>query len=143
MKLALALITGGIGEYVFIEGVIAFEPGRFFLLWSARRRLGIPPFAAVKQACVTWIPFIAIMVPLIVYKLLLKPYGVYTGMYPTGFEHFANWQAAYAMFDLLTLGHWRLLQGFAAHVTPTTAVLAITAGVVTFLAYRKCEPGHT
>ena len=138
-KLALALIIGGIGEYIFIEGVIAFESGRLFLLWSARRQLGVPNSAAIKHALVAWIPFVAITLPLIVYKLLFKPFGVYTGLYSTGFEHFTNWPAVQEMLRLFIFGHWSLLRGFSAHGTPVTTILAIIASAVAFFVLMRIQ----
>lgn len=138
-KILLALIAGGIGEYIFIEGVIAFEPGRLLLLWFAQRRLNNPASAAIKHALAAWIPFVAITLPLIAYKLLFKPFGVYTGLYPTGLEHFTNWPAILEMLQLFTLGHWRLLQGFAAHGALMTIIFALAASVATFFILMRIQ----
>lgn len=142
-KIALALLISGIGEYIFIEGVIAFEPGRLLLLWFVRLRFDKPASAAIKHALVAWIPFVAITTPLIAYKLFFKPFGVYTGIYSTGLVHFTDWAAVSEMLQLFLLGHWRMLQGFAAHRTPMTIFFTLAAGAVTLFIFARMETRRT
>lgn len=142
-KIALALLISGIGEYIFMEGVIAFEPGRLLLLWFVRLRFDKPASTAIKRALVAWIPFVAITIPLIAYKLLLRPFGAYTGIYSTGLEHFADWTAVSEMLQLFLLGHWLMLQDFAMHRTPMTILLALVASAVTLFIFMRSKAQRT
>ncbi len=142
-KLAMALLISSVGEYIFIEGVIAFEPGRLLLLWFIRRRFDKSASVSMKQALITWLPFVVITTPLIIYKLLYKPYGIYENLYSTGLGYFTNWSAVQDMLQLFMLGHWRLLQDFAAHKTPLTIIFSLVAGALTLLILMRKEARQT
>lgn len=76
------LLSGFIAHSIFMESAVALEPGRMFLiglLHYARQ-----PALSKAMALRTFrqsLPFLAACLPLVIYKLTFKPYGIYEGIY--------------------------------------------------------------
>lgn len=110
--LALAGLCALIAHSVFIEPAIALEPGRLAIIgyWfytQHERGTGL-----VRKTLVRWSPFLALGLPLIIYKLTNKPYGIYQGTYTVDPWFFLDWkQNLREISDLLFfdwLSFWKL-----------------------------------
>lgn len=86
--IAVSMLCAAVAQYVFIEGAIALEPARLLIIWhllsghTDRRRIFF------KLAGM----FLLITLPLIGYKLMFKPYGVYAGTYQSDPFFFLHWR---------------------------------------------------
>lgn len=86
--IVVSMLCAAVAQYVFIEGAIALEPARLLIIWHLlsgqedRRRIFF------KLAGM----FLVITLPLIYYKLMFKPYGVYAGTYQSDPFFFLNWR---------------------------------------------------
>lgn len=76
-----AIVASGIVENVFIEAAVALEPARLLLIGAILWRNIKGPRVVIRRALALWSPFFLLSVPLVLYKLLYKPYGIYTGVY--------------------------------------------------------------
>lgn len=82
LQLALSLAALATGTYVFIEALVALELGR--LLVISRRlddRSGNKGSALILPTLRAWTPYALLLLPLVLYKLGYKPYGIYEGLY--------------------------------------------------------------
>jgi len=87
-----ALLVSGISYYVFLEGTIIFEPARLFVIWYILNKRNGVQQGVMKKAFVYWMPFFILCIPLGVYKLMFKPYGIYAGTYTTDPLFILNWK---------------------------------------------------
>jgi hypothetical protein len=130
-RLPLALLCTALASYVFMEATIAFEAARLLILWHRLRRKEQPVTELLRTSISWWGPFLLLCVPLIAYKLLFKPYGIYTGIYAAGFSYFfdrAVLEEAYKPFaGWLWLIILRMLR---SHAHWTTVLLGVLAGIL-------------
>jgi len=104
--LGLAFIISGISGYFFMEGVIALEFARLFIIWFILRNNGLEGSRLLKKSLLIWAPFVFLFLPLSIYKLLHKPYGFYAGTYITDFNFFLNWLLHKQLFAHLLFYQW-------------------------------------
>ena len=140
MKIAGALLLAVFAEYVLIEAIVALEPARMLVLWIVRYRPQRLRAEVIKEVALTSAPFVLLALPLIAYKMLVKPYGVYAGMYPTGFVNLADWTAVREMVGLFMIGNWRMLLGYAAHGSWITPMLGAMAGAIVLFMMVRALP---
>jgi hypothetical protein len=130
-RATVALIIALFVEYVLIEAAITLEAVRGLILWR-RFVVGGQSVGRGFISAMRWeAPFALLSVPLVLYKLLFKPYGIYAGMYATGFSRLFDAVAVEETVRLFTLGQWRNLRWLAAHGHVATAVLALAAAGAT------------
>ncbi|MBI3545042.1 MAG: hypothetical protein HY081_00385 [Gammaproteobacteria bacterium] len=137
IKIVAALLLALFTEYILIEAMMALEPARMLLLWIMRYRSQRSNTETIKEVALTSAPFVLLTLPLIAYKILVKPYGFYAAMYPTGIINLIDWTAMREMAGLLIIGNWRMLLGYAAHGSWISPVLGATAGALLLFA-MKC-----
>jgi hypothetical protein len=142
-RLGLALVLAGLAQYVFIEAAITLEPARLILLWNRLHRSGQPIAETARLVIKGWAPFVALSVPLVLYKLLYRPYGIYAGTYPLGFASFFHAEELEGFVKLFKMEQWRVLLKLTSYGTGATVVCAALAGVAAFglllLAGRRRE----
>ena len=109
-----ALALGVIAHTALIEPAIALEPGRIliigWLVYGAGSR-----GASLKRLLMYGIPFLITIVPLAVYKMLHKPYGIYAGTYPTDPLFFINVSKNFNELWQLLVHDWLTLLKVARH----------------------------
>ncbi len=109
-----ALASGVIAHSVLIEPAIALEPGRIliigWLVYSTGNR-----GANFKRLLTYGAPFLITIVPLAVYKVLHKPYGIYAGTYPTDPFFFVNVSKNISELWQLLARDWLTLIKVARH----------------------------
>lgn len=76
-----ALFSSAIAYYVFLEAAFTLEVARSVVIALALRHAGLHGALQAQKTLLRWAPFIALCLPLIAYKLLFKPYGIYEGSY--------------------------------------------------------------
>lgn len=134
-----SLLPSAIAYYVFIEGAIALEPGRLLLIWHILRRKGRTPDGLTKATLVLWSPFFLLTLPLVLYKLLYKPYGLYEGAYSTQLVpvQMAKNLASLIYFQAIELYH-------SLHYWSTwSLLLSLCAAVLSFLVLRALPELHS
>ena len=76
-----AMICTGFAQYVFIEGVVAVEPARLFMIGYVIFQKKVTRQVLLRKTMKFWLPFGLVCVPLVIYKLMNRPYGIYEGAY--------------------------------------------------------------
>src|SRR5581483_9797714 len=139
-RLPAALLLAVIGEWVFTEAALGYEPARLLIVWNRFYRPGRPMREYIAPLA-KWLALFALLgIGLVVYKLTFKPYGIYAGMYATGLSRLLDREALAGTERLFSLGLWRLLRHEQSFGHPESAVLGVLAGALTFcilLAFRR------
>jgi hypothetical protein len=138
--IASALLLTVFAEYILIEAIVALEPARLLVLWIVRYRPQRLRVEVIKEVALTLAPFVLLALPLIAYKMLVKPYGVYAWIYPTGFANLTDWTAVRDMIGLFMFGNWRMLQGYAAHGSWIAPTLGAMAGAIVLFMMVQALP---
>lgn len=129
-RLPLALLCSALASYVFMEATIAFEAARLLILWHRLRRKEKSVSELLRTATAWWGPFLLLCVPLVAYKLLFKPYGMYAGIYVTGFSHFFERAVLEEAYKPFVGWLWLILRMLRSHAHWTTVLLGILAGIL-------------
>lgn len=77
----IAIICSGFAQYVFIEGIVALEPARLLVIGYVVSEKKVTRRVLLRKTMKFWLPFCFLCVPLAIYKLVNKPYGMYEGTY--------------------------------------------------------------
>lgn len=78
-----AMLCSGFAQYVLVEGVIALEPARLLVIGYVVFQKKDTRRVLFGRAILLWLPFCVLCVPLVIYKLTVKPLGLYDGCYST------------------------------------------------------------
>ncbi|MEW6386717.1 MAG: hypothetical protein AB1491_04285 [Thermodesulfobacteriota bacterium] len=81
----LSLIITGCTAYVLMEGAVALEPARFFIISYYFYRQNSAIKSWLTRSIRIFLPFGVLYLPLIYYKLAFKPYAMYGETYKTDF----------------------------------------------------------
>lgn len=110
--LALSGLYALIAHSVFIEHAVSLEPGRLAVIGYCLYRRPERGASLVRKTLTCWSFFLALAVPLIIFKLTNKPYGIYQATYATDPWFFLKWkQYTQEIMDLLFfdwLTFWKL-----------------------------------
>ena len=127
MFLFFAMILSFIVQCAFIEGAVALEPARLFVIGYilANRENGRK--GLIRKSLIIWIPFCFLTFPLVVYKLIWKPYGGYSGMYRGNPFFFLQWELHLKALSHFFFAKW--VYFFKIVVTPKTSyVMSMWSG---------------
>lgn len=110
--LALSGLLALIAHSVFIEHAVSLEPGRLAVIGYCLYKRPVRGALLAKKSLACWSFFLALVVPLVIFKLTNKPYGIYQGTYTTDPWFFLKWrQNIQEILDLLLfdwLTFWKL-----------------------------------
>ncbi len=138
--LLLALLAAGFSQYVFLEPTIALEPGRALVVWMALSRRAPSQPIGVSAVALRMLPFVLLTTPVMLHKLLYKPFGLYEGIYPSDPLFFIHPKQmmeslqAILSFERRELGRAFKLDNFWA------IVLGAVAATLSFAALRTPSP---
>jgi hypothetical protein len=128
-SLAAAFIAYG----VFMEAVVALEPGRLLMvIFVLRSQQRLSRQKLLVAGLKWWLPYLLISIPYIAYKLLNKPYGIYAGVYESNMLFWLNWQDDINLLAYLFLFQWLIFLEYLKQASAASVLLGI--GVMVFLA---------
>lgn len=125
--LFISLLLSGLSHYVFMELTVVFELARLFVIGYIMHRKGYTNKALIKKTVVYSMPFLILFVPLTIYKLMFKPYGIYDGVYKTDFLFFLKIGEHEKLLRVLLLQQWKLLMGYIKDTSLWSIVLSSAA----------------
>lgn len=126
--IAASLFCTALAQHVFVEGAIALEPARLLIIWHLLAEREKETGHVRKTFLVIAGLFLVIIIPLVYFKLMYKPYGIYAGTYQSDPLFLLRWrmhrQAIAALFFLNwffflkylshnVLSVWSVVLGFA------------------------------
>ena len=135
--LTLALLTSGISYYVFMEATVVFEPARLFVIGYIFYSKGIEHGVLVKKTIIFWSLFLLLSIPLIIYKLTVKPYGIYEGTFKSDYLFFLNWREHAKVIRTLLLHQWRILFEYISDVKIGSILLSMLSVIMSFFSLKK------
>ena len=133
----LSLLISGLSCYVFMEATIVFEPARLFVIGYIFHRKGIDGKSLIKKSLKYSLPFFILCVPLVLYKLTYKSYGIYGGKYKTDIFFFLNWKEHAKLVRTFMFYQWKVLLGYIRDVKMWSLILSVFAIILSFLMAKK------
>lgn len=136
LEMWAALLLTGLAAYCMSEATFALEPARLALLWY-RLAPGRDPRTAARDAARWLLPFALLFAPLVLYKLVAKPYGMYAGMYETGIANLFDWRALAGTARLFLLGEWWFLRRVVSYAEAASVLAGLAAGLLILAALLR------
>lgn len=140
-SLMLSLFT----QYALIEPAVALEPARALIFWHHLRGRGRSWRAGIMYAARYSAIFIAGMVPLVLYKLLYRPFGMYEGIYPSDIMRLLDWKEHARLAWISLRGLWIVLLKLGAYASVASVMLGMAAALLAFFLLRRAgiqPPGN-
>lgn len=135
--LAASLMFSLFTQYTLTESAVALEPARALIFWHYLRRRGLTRRASVMHAARYSAIFIAGIVPLILYKILYHPFGMYEGIYKTDFAGLLNWKMHAWLAWIALRGLWIVLLKLSAFSSIQSVVLGAVVALLAFFLLRR------
>jgi len=132
---ALALYT--FVSVFLLEGAIALEPARFAMLAYLLAALGCSWRESAKRGAILMVPFVLVTVPIVLYKLLLKPFGIYAGTYQTSLWFIAEPSMWYRFLRHFLFDNWAFLAKYMSGFPAWGLALGILGGLA---AWHRVSP---
>ncbi len=131
LLLGISLISAVIAYTVFMEAVIALEPGRFaVILFMLNRQTEKKRWDLFKAAFLRWLPFLVVCIPFALYKLMYRSYGIYAGIYEPDFLFLLDIWRILDLLAFIFLFQWVI---FSDHIT-NVSLWSVTFGIVSIIA---------
>lgn len=122
-----AVLASIASHYIFIETSIAYEPARLLMIGYILSKKGVKGKSLMKRSFMYWSPFLLLCIPLVVYKLTYKQYGIYAGLYKTDMLFFLKWKEHIKVAVMLLLYQWK----FSLQSISDVKVWSLALGMLT------------
>lgn len=136
----IALLLSGISYYFLAEGTIALEPARLFMIGLILHNKRYKTNEVIIYSLQYWSPFIMLCIPIVLYKLLYRPYGIYSGTYSCDMLFFLNWKRHRNYLAMLFGRNWSyLLRGETQYLSLWSVISGMVAFITTYCILKnKC-----
>jgi len=104
-----ALTLSAFSSYVLMETTVALEPARLLLIGYMMSGKDLSRNKYLKKTFMLWLPFIIVLVPLLMFKLTHKPYGIYNSTYPIDPYFFLNFELHARAIRHFRFNNWSYL----------------------------------
>ena len=104
--LIIAVLISTVSHVFLVESTIALEPGRLFMIGLILYNKGYKKNEIIINSLKYWSPFLLICIPVVLYKLFYKPYGIYEGTYNTDVLLLLDWKFHARYLAMLLGGNW-------------------------------------
>lgn len=126
--------------YVLFEGAVTLEAARLIVIITAFHNAGLRRMAIMKRALMWWAPFLVLCLPLIAYKFLYKPYGIYQGSYSFDLWRLLNFSENLTELRLVLASDWLRFWKFWGYADITSSLAGLLAAALIFVVLRKAIP---
>ena len=133
LYLIIALLLSAISHVFFMESTITLEPARLFMIGFILHNKGYNKRKVIINSIKYWTPFFLLIIPIVLYKLLYKPYGIYGGIYSTDVLFFLNWKLHARYLAMLLGGNWFYLLVKIKYISYWSV---LCGSIVFFITYR-------
>lgn len=137
-KFVGSLVCALLAHSVFLEAAITLEPARALVIfYLIARRTNDGWHSVLRKTLLAWLPYVALCIPIVVYKTFLKPYGHYGHMYDMNLLFFLNFEQNLRTLSYFLLFPWVLQLLNIGTVKPVTWIMgALSFGVLLVALYR-------
>lgn len=132
-----AILMSIISYYVFLESTVFFELARLFVIGYIFYSKGTERKLLARKAVIYWLPFFLFCIPLVSYKLIFKPYGIYEGVYKADFLFFLKGKEHVRIIKILLFNQWKILLKYIGDIRVLSIVLSLFTVVFSFLILKK------
>jgi len=138
----LALILSLFSVYFLFEATFAYEIARLFVIGYSFHRRNLKRKILIKKTVLYWSPFIILSIPLILYKIIFKPYGIYEGTYKVDYFFILNFQEHIKILKILLGAQWKVFLSYIRETSLFTLGLSLSIIAVVFqLLNHLCTKG--
>ncbi len=136
--LTLASVGIAVVAYtVFMEGIVALEPGRFAVIaYMLNRRRGIRGKRLVRATFMEWLPYVIVCIPFSAYRLMVISYGAYADIYQPNFSFWLNGRDNINLLAMLLLLQWAIFLSHIKEASLWVFVLGTASFVFLFAFFR-------
>jgi hypothetical protein len=127
--LLAAMASSAFPLYFLLETTLTLEPARLLLISYALSEKYPDRRMLIKKSLGSWLPFVMVCVPLIIYRLISKPYGIYSSTYTMDPYFFMNIKMHIKALRHLLFYNWFIFLRLIQH----TGFWSIAAGAITFI----------
>lgn len=140
----LASICAAIGSHsIFMEATITLEPARWLVIFHLLRTRHVQNNQPWRAATYLWLPFVLAAIPIILYKLAYKPFGLFGHVYHLNPLFFLEWRSLLTSLAHYLLFYWIVLLQHIDTVTPTSWIFGLISSVVSyFILFRLHGASH-
>jgi hypothetical protein len=135
--LIIALMLSGISNYFLVEGTNALEPARLCIIGIILHNKGYKINDVLKYSFIYWLPFLLLCIPIVLYKLLYKPYGLYAADYKTDWLFFLRVSLHLRYLAMLLGYNWVFLLGKTAYLSLWSVIGGLVAFITTYVLLEK------
>lgn len=121
-----ALFLSAISYYFLVETTIALEPARLFMFGLIMYNKGLKTKEIIFKSFRFWLPFLFICIPIVLMKLIFKPYGIHSGFYTAHLSSLLNWKLHLKYLIMLFGGNWVYSLQKVKYLSVLTVILALS-----------------
>ena len=134
LMLGTSLISAVLAYTVFMEAVMALEPGRFaVMLYMLSGKRGNNRWNLFRTTFLKWLPFLAVSVPFAIYKLMYRSYGIYAGIYEPDFLFLLDIWRIHDLLAFIFFFQWVIFSDHIASVSLESVLFGIVSIIVLIL----------
>lgn len=140
--ITISLFCAALAQYVFVEGAIALEPARMLIIWRLLAESDKDSKHIRKTFMVVTGLFLLITIPLVYYKLMFKPYGIYAGTYQSDPYFFLKWRMHRRAIVSLFFVNWAYFSKYIMHhvLSAWSVFLGLAAALGGYLQLGRIMP---
>ncbi|RJR21776.1 MAG: hypothetical protein C4581_01675 [Nitrospiraceae bacterium] len=113
--------------YFLLETALTLEPARLLLIGYVLSGKCPDRRTLIKKTLDLWIPFVLLCVPLIIYRLISKPYGIYSSTYTMNPYFFMNIKMHIKVLRHFLFYNWAIYLSLIQN----TGLWSVIAGLIT------------
>jgi len=133
----IALLISVVSHFFLVESTIALEPARLFMIGLILHNKGYKKNEVIKTSLKCWLPFLLLCIPVVLYKLFYKPYGIYAGTYSTDILFFLKWKMHVHYLAMLFGGNWVYLLVKIKYLSSWSVISGLIVLLTTYFMLKK------
>lgn len=121
-----------VSHSIFMEATITLEPARWLVIFHLLRSRHAKNSQPWRTATYLWLLFVLAAMPVIIYKLAYKPFGLFGHVYHINPLFFLEWRNLLTSLAHYLLFYWVVLLQHIDAVTSTAWILGLISAVVSY-----------
>lgn len=142
--IAVSLLCAVLAQYIFVEGAVALEPARMLIIWHllSEREKNVGRLRGTFFVIAGL--FLLVAIPLVYYKLMYKPYGVYGGTYKSDPLFLLKWRMHRRAVVSLFFVNWAVFSKYLLQLrdalSPWSVVLGLAGALGGYCGLVRLQP---
>jgi hypothetical protein len=134
--LIIAVLISTVSHVFLLESTIALEPGRLFMIGLILYNKGYKKNEIINSLKY-WSPFLLMCIPVVLYKLFYRPYGIYEGTYNTDMLLLLDWKFHARYLAMLLGGNWFYLLVKIKYLSYWSVISGLIVFFATYFMLKK------